>query len=213
MVAKAACAKVAELVDAPDLGSGAERRVGSSPSFRTRYDDVIRIFNLNASELGNIEPVGTASQHCRCPWRRSTARWKTASSASTRTVKMHGFRPGKVPFRVVVQQYGGQVRQEVLGDTLAKKLWRGHQAAKPEGGGLPELRGQAAVRRRRRSLNTAPRSKSIPKWCSAISRKPRSRRPTLEVGDAEIGQDAGNHAQAARELRAGRRAPLPAATA
>ena len=29
-------AKVAELVDAPDLGSGAERRVGSSPSFRTR---------------------------------------------------------------------------------------------------------------------------------------------------------------------------------
>jgi len=38
----------------------------------------------------------------------------------TRTVKLHGFRPGKVPYRVVVQQYGGQVRQEVLGDTLEK---------------------------------------------------------------------------------------------
>lgn len=38
----------------------------------------------------------------------------------SRTVKMHGFRPGKVPFKVVVQQYGGQVRQEVLGDTLQK---------------------------------------------------------------------------------------------
>jgi trigger factor len=38
----------------------------------------------------------------------------------TRTVKMAGFRPGKVPFKVVVQQYGGQVRQEVLGDTLQK---------------------------------------------------------------------------------------------
>ena len=38
----------------------------------------------------------------------------------TRTVKIHGFRPGKVPLKVVAQQYGGQVRQEVLGDTLQK---------------------------------------------------------------------------------------------
>ncbi|HWA14004.1 MAG TPA: trigger factor family protein, partial [Burkholderiales bacterium] len=29
------------------------------------------------------------------------------------TVKMHGFRPGKVPMKVVEQQYGLQVRQEV----------------------------------------------------------------------------------------------------
>ena len=28
-----------------------------------------------------------------------------------RTVKLHGFRPGKVPFRLVAQQYGPQVRQ------------------------------------------------------------------------------------------------------
>jgi len=37
-----------------------------------------------------------------------------------RTVKMSGFRPGKVPLKVVAQQYGPQVRQEVLGDTLQK---------------------------------------------------------------------------------------------
>jgi len=40
----------------------------------------------------------------------------------TRTVKMHGFRPGKVPYKVVQQQYGGQVRQEVLGDALQKSF-------------------------------------------------------------------------------------------
>jgi trigger factor len=38
----------------------------------------------------------------------------------SRTVKMHGFRPGKVPMKVVAQQYGPQVRQEVLGDTLQR---------------------------------------------------------------------------------------------
>ena len=39
-----------------------------------------------------------------------------------RTVKLHGFRPGKVPFKVVAQQYGAQVRQEVLGDALQKSF-------------------------------------------------------------------------------------------
>jgi trigger factor len=38
----------------------------------------------------------------------------------SRTVKMHGFRPGKVPMKVVAQQYGPQVRQEVLGETLQR---------------------------------------------------------------------------------------------
>jgi trigger factor len=38
----------------------------------------------------------------------------------SRTVRMHGFRPGKVPLKVVQQQYGPQVRQEVIGETLQK---------------------------------------------------------------------------------------------
>lgn len=37
-----------------------------------------------------------------------------------RTVKMAGFRPGKVPLRIVAQQYGPQVRSEVVGDAVQK---------------------------------------------------------------------------------------------
>jgi trigger factor len=40
----------------------------------------------------------------------------------SRTVKMHGFRPGKVPLKVVAQQYASQVRQEVIGDTLERSF-------------------------------------------------------------------------------------------
>jgi len=40
----------------------------------------------------------------------------------SRTAKMPGFRPGKVPFKVVAQQYGPQVRQEVMGETLEKSF-------------------------------------------------------------------------------------------
>ena len=39
-----------------------------------------------------------------------------------RTVKLHGFRPGKVPMKIVEQQFGGQVRQEVLGDAVQQSF-------------------------------------------------------------------------------------------
>jgi len=39
-----------------------------------------------------------------------------------RTAKIPGFRPGKVPLKIVTQQYGGQVRQEVIGDSVQKNF-------------------------------------------------------------------------------------------
>jgi trigger factor len=39
-----------------------------------------------------------------------------------RDVKMSGFRPGKVPLKLVAQQYGPQVRSEVIGDALQKRF-------------------------------------------------------------------------------------------
>jgi trigger factor len=39
-----------------------------------------------------------------------------------RTVKMQGFRPGKVPLKMVERQYGFQVRQEVLSDSVQKSF-------------------------------------------------------------------------------------------
>jgi trigger factor len=36
----------------------------------------------------------------------------------SRTVRLKGFRPGKVPVKVVRQQFGDQVRQEVIGDVM-----------------------------------------------------------------------------------------------
>jgi trigger factor len=39
-----------------------------------------------------------------------------------RTVKMQGFRPGKVPFKMVERAYGFQVRQEVLSDAVQQSF-------------------------------------------------------------------------------------------
>jgi trigger factor len=40
----------------------------------------------------------------------------------SRTAKLPGFRPGKVPMRMVTQSYGAQVQSEVLGDSVSKVL-------------------------------------------------------------------------------------------
>lgn len=39
-----------------------------------------------------------------------------------RTAKIPGFRPGKIPMKILLQQYGPQVRHEVLGDVLQKSF-------------------------------------------------------------------------------------------
>jgi trigger factor len=57
----------------------------------------------------------------------------------SRTVKMHGFRPGKVPFKVVAQQYGPQVREEVLGDTLQKSFGEAIKEQKLRVAGYPRF--------------------------------------------------------------------------
>ena len=66
----------------------------------------------------------------------------------SRTAKLKGFRPGKVPFKVVKQQFGAQVRQEVALRPDAVELRRGGDAGEAQSGGRPAHR--AAVGRSRR---------------------------------------------------------------
>ena len=40
----------------------------------------------------------------------------------SRTVRMQGFRPGKVPLKMIASSYGPQVRSEVLGDAIQKSF-------------------------------------------------------------------------------------------
>nr|NIR62103.1 trigger factor [Gammaproteobacteria bacterium] len=54
-------------------------------------------------------------------------------------VKLHGFRPGKVPLKVVRNRYGKEVRAEVVGEVMRKRFYEAlaEQELKPVGG--PEL--------------------------------------------------------------------------
>ena len=56
-----------------------------------------------------------------------------------RNVKLPGFRPGKVPMKMVVQQYGPQVRSEVLGDAVQKAFTDAVKEANLKVAGYPKI--------------------------------------------------------------------------
>ena len=56
-----------------------------------------------------------------------------------RNVKMAGFRPGKVPLKMVAQQYGPQVRSEVIGDAVQKAFSDAVKEAKLKVAGNPRI--------------------------------------------------------------------------
>ena len=56
-----------------------------------------------------------------------------------RTAKVHGFRPGKVPLKVLEQQYGMQIQQEALSETLQRSFAEAAQANSLKVAGNPDF--------------------------------------------------------------------------
>jgi trigger factor len=56
-----------------------------------------------------------------------------------RTARLKGFRPGKVPAKVLRQHYGGQLRQEVMGDVIRSSLARALEQEKLNAAGGPAI--------------------------------------------------------------------------
>jgi trigger factor len=69
-----------------------------------------------------VESTGALERRMRVelPIERIESEVDTRLKSVGRTAKIKGFRPGKVPAKVVRQHYGKQVRQEVLGEIMQK---------------------------------------------------------------------------------------------
>ncbi len=56
-----------------------------------------------------------------------------------KTARINGFRPGKVPLQVVRKRFGGQVRQEVLGDVINESYQEALQQESYRPAGMPSI--------------------------------------------------------------------------
>lgn len=101
-----------------------------------------------------------------------------------RTVKMPGFRPGKVPLKIVAQQYGPQVRSEAIGDAVQKAFGDAVQQQNLRVAGYPRIEprqgGEASV------LQFSAIFEVYPEFQLGQIAGREIIRPTLEVGEAEV---------------------------
>jgi len=69
-----------------------------------------------------VESTGTLERRMRIelPTQRIEQEVETRLKKVGKTAKIKGFRPGKVPPKVVRQHYGGRIRQEVLSDLMGQ---------------------------------------------------------------------------------------------
>lgn len=103
----------------------------------------------------------------------------------SRTVKMHGFRPGKVPLKVVAQQYGPQVRQEVLGDAMQKTFGEAVRTQNLRVAGYPRFDAQPLAEGSAEFQYSAT-FEIYPDVAVGSIAGAAIERPVLEVGDDEV---------------------------
>ena len=113
-------ARVAELVDALDLGSSGVTRESSSLSFRTiaapaiDNDDEELTCRFHLTATGGLE----RRLEVAIPAAQVDGEVAQRLNKISRTARLKGFRPGKAPLAVIRQQYGDQVHGEVINDLM-----------------------------------------------------------------------------------------------
>jgi trigger factor len=119
------------------------------------------------------------------PLDQVNAEVETRLKRLAQTVKVHGFRPGKVPFRIIEQQFGGQVRQEVLGDAVQKTFGDAVRENNLRVAGLPQIELKSADRVAGKVEYTAT-FEVYPEVTIGNLEGVTVERPAVSIGQAEI---------------------------
>ena len=90
----------------------------------------------------SVENIGSLERkvHVEVPETRVASEISSRLQNMTKTTKVEGFRPGKVPLKVIDNRYGDQVRKEVIGELVRQTLFEAinQENLKPAGQPLIE---------------------------------------------------------------------------
>jgi trigger factor len=101
-----------------------------------------------------------------------------------KNIKMSGFRPGKVPFSIVKQQYGDQARHEVLSEELDRVFGETVTAQKMRVAGYPRIEPKSTESTTH--LEFSAIFEVYPEFTPADMSTAEIERPVLEVTAAEV---------------------------
>jgi len=101
--------------------------------------------------------------------------------------KIQGFRPGKVPMNVIEKRFGGQVKQEVLGDLIQSSYFEAVQQEKLRPAGMPHIQPVENVDEAADMSFTAT-FEVYPEITVKDLDKITIEKPGVDIGDADIDQ-------------------------
>ncbi|MDR3352409.1 MAG: trigger factor [Zoogloeaceae bacterium] len=101
-----------------------------------------------------------------------------------RSVKMAGFRPGKVPFAIVKQQYGAEIRHEVLIDALNEAFGKEVAGQKLNVAGAPRIEPRQSDNSTHLAFSAV--FEVYPEFTPGDLSSAEIERPTLEVAAADV---------------------------
>ena len=161
----------------------------------------------------NVETLGTLERRLQMsvPVKDVDRQVDDRLKQMARNAKMPGFRPGKVPLKMVVQQYGPQVRSEVLGDAVQKAFADAVKEANLRVAGYPRIEKKDGAADAP-ALEFSATFEVYPEVKLGDLSAAKIERPKLEVDDAAVDKTLEilrkqrmTFAEAAREAREGDR--------
>ena len=89
----------------------------------------------------SVESIGSLERkvHVEVPESRVTSEISERLQNMTKTTKVEGFRPGKVPLKVINGRYGEQVRKEVVGELVRTTLFEAINQENLKPAGQPQI--------------------------------------------------------------------------
>lgn len=102
----------------------------------------------------------------------------------SRTVRLDGFRPGKVPVKVIEQKYGTQVRQEVIEQVINSTLQEALTQENLSPAGTPSIEPQQF--QSGNALEYTATFEIFPEFDGALDYSFKVARPVVEVGEDDI---------------------------
>jgi trigger factor len=109
---------------------------------------------------------------------------KTRLQSMTRTVRLDGFRPGKVPFKVVERKFGPQVRLEALGELISSTYQEAIQQQNLRPAGDPRI--EPPQSEGGETLQYVATFEVYPEFEPAAVSAIKVTRPKAEVTDADV---------------------------
>jgi trigger factor len=103
---------------------------------------------------------------------------------AAKNVRLDGFRPGKVPMRVIKQRYGAGVRQEVLGEVMSQSFYEAVTQENLRPAGQPSI--EPKVLEEGKDLEFVATFEIFPEIKLADMAGFEVERPSAEVNDADI---------------------------